>query len=297
MNTLRSISFTTIGLAVTACGVTNTDPSLWQQSKDLGGMMYSPMPGAAGEPQGSAGESNMPPQGAGGAPQQGTGDVPPVGGGPPVQGNGGTTGFPQGSGGIPPSAGGFTTGVGGVPPGGGGMPFGAGGSIVGTGGAPMGTGGSTGSGNSGKCTFSFDVTTVTAHGRYAPANVGAIWITDSSNKFVKTLRIWGTIRLSNATAWVQSANSNRTDAVTGATRTSHGALNAKWDCTNTSEAAVPDGMYTVNVTFTESDSIPFLGGSTPTAKVNFTKGAAGDDQKGTDTANFTGMHATVMPAP
>jgi hypothetical protein len=27
--------------------------------------------------------------------------------------------------------------------------------------------------------------------------------------------------------------------------------------------------------------------------VSFMKGAAGDDQKGTDTATFTGMHATL----
>jgi hypothetical protein len=60
-----------------------------------------------------------------------------------------------------------------------------------------------------------------------------------------------------------------------------------------SQAAVPDGQYKVNVTFTESDSLPFFGGTTPTASVSFMKSAAGDDQKGTDTATFTGMHATL----
>jgi hypothetical protein len=296
MNTLRSVSLTAIGLGVAACGVSNTDPSLWQQSKDLGGMMYSPMPsGAAGEPQGTAGEQNTQPPGAGGAPQQGTGNGPPIGGSPQMQGSGGTTGFPPpGSGGFHQGTGGFTFGAGGMLPGGGGMPFGTGGTPIGSGGM-MGTGGSTMA--SGKCNLKFDATTVSNHGLYGPANVGGIWITDSSNKFVKTLSIWGTLRLSNATAWVQASNNNRTDAVSAATRRTEGPISATWNCTDTSEATVPDGMYSVNITFTENDSLPFFGGSTPTAKVSFMKGSAGDDQKGTDSATFTGLHVTIMPAP
>ncbi len=287
-----------VGLTVVACGVSNTDPSLWTQSKDIGGTSYSPVPGAAGEAQGAAGESTMSPtQGEGGV-QQGTGNAPPAGnGGVPMQGSGGTTGFPPpGMGGAPQATGGIVQSVGGTTTiGAGGMQIGSGGTTTtGSGGTTTSAGGVTVTGgNSGKCTFKFDVTTVTAHGTYAPANVGAIWITDSSNKFVKTLMVWGTIRLSNATSWTSSSGSNRTDAVSSATRRSHGPLSATWDCTNTSEAAVPDGMYTVNVTFAESDSLPFFGGSSPKASVNFTKSAAGDTEKGTDTANFTGMQVSL----
>jgi hypothetical protein len=284
-----------IGFCAAACGVSDTDASLWQQTKDPGGAMYSPtQSGAAGEPQGSAGDSNTPPPGSGGGVPQGSGNTPAMGGFP-MQGSGGTTGVPMGMGGIQPSNGGFMTGSGGMLLGAGGMPFGSGGTtMMGSGGTTMmGAGGTTMAGPPGKCTFKFDATTLSSHGIYGPANVGAIWITDSSNKFVKTLSVWGTIRLSNASAWTTASNSNRTDAVSAATRRSEGPISATWNCTNTSEAAVPDGMYTVNITATESDSIPFFGGSTPTGSVKFTKSAAGDMQMGTDTQYFTGMQVTL----
>jgi hypothetical protein len=148
-------------------------------------------------------------------------------------------------------------------------------------------------GNSGKCTFSFDVTTVTARGRYAPVNVGAIWISDAQSKFVKTLRWWGRVRLSNATAWTQATGSNKTDAVSGASRTSHGQLNATWDCTDVGKNAVADGQYVAHVTFAESDANPFFPGTPIQASVNFTKSSAGADAPGQDTANFTSMHVKL----
>ena len=277
-------------LGVSACGVSNTDSSLWTQTKDLGGTHFNPTQnqgsGSAGAEATGAGGNANPNPGQGGMPPGG-GNAPPVGAGGFVGGGNG------GSNELPPGSGGFVSGSGGSFVGMGGFNVGSGGVNVGAGGASPGSGGMQ-TGNSGKCTLSFDVTTVTARGRYAPANVGAIWISDASSKFVKTLRIWGTIRLSNATAWTQATNSNRTDAVSGATRTSHGALNANWDCTDTSKNAVPDGNYVVHITFTETDANPFFGGGTPIqASVNFTKSAAGADVMGTDTANFTGMHVKV----
>ena len=170
-------------------------------------------------------------------------------------------------------------------------PPGSGGSMGAAGAPPM--------GNSGKCTFTFAVTTVTARGFYGPANVGAIWITDSSNKFVKTLQAWGTIRLPNAAAWEQASGGNSltgggnvVDAVTSATRRGHGMLNATWNCTDVSKNAVADGNYTVNVMFTENDSSPFFGAG-PQASVKFTKSAAGADVTAPDTMNFTSMHAKL----
>lgn len=291
MNLSRSTSVVVLGLGLAACGVANSDPSLWNKSKDLGATQYPlPNPGAAGAT-GAAG-GGTPPAGNGGE-QQGTGNAPPMGNGGVVQqGSGGTTGLPPGAGGV------MTTGSGGIFGGSGGfVTTGSGGTtLIGMGGTTMtGSGGTTSTGNSGKCMFSFDVTTVTARGVYAPRNVGAIWITDSNNKFVKSLKVWGSIRLGNATVWVQSSNNNKTDAVTSATRSSHGALNATWNCTDVSEQAVPDGQYNAMVTFTENDANPFFGGTSPNTSVKFTKGAMGADVMGTDTANFTGMHVKLMP--
>jgi hypothetical protein len=290
MRTLRNACYSFVAITVAACGVAKSDPSLWTQTKDLGGTQFQ-LPGASGGPggsDGSGGTVGMLPNGEAGQ-TQGTGNVPPVGtGGVPPVGSGGMTVFP-GTGGMDTGFAGMSSGTGGV------FGSGSGGMIVlGSGGMMNGTGGvQNPTGNSGKCTFTFDVTTVTAHGRYAPANVGAIWITDSANKFVKTLQVWGTIRLSNATAWTQSAASNRVDAVSAATRFGHGALTAKWNCTDVSENPVMDGQYSANVTFAESDSNPFFGGTAIQTAVKFTKGPAGGDVMGTDTANFTSMHVKL----
>ena len=137
------------------------------------------------------------------------------------------------------------------------------------------------------------MTTVTARGRYAPDNVGAVWITDSSGRFVKTLKTWGLRRLGNATAWQTASLGNNVDAVTGATRQSHGPLQATWNCTDVSHQPVVNGSYTLNVTFAESDAIPFFSPPPIVATVPFTKGAPAD-VSGTGTPNFTGMHISLQ---
>jgi hypothetical protein len=177
-------------------------------------------------------------------------------------------------------------GNGGITPSTGGGPNG------GTGGMQQGTGGAAGV-SSGKCTFTFGATTVTANGRYAPTNAGAIWVTDDKNAFVKTLKTWTPSRITQVTAWVQSSNRNITDAVTGATRRSHGPIDATWDCTNVSHAAVADGQYTAHISFAEQNANPFLGGSSIQASVNFVKSPAGDDVTGPDTTNIKSIHATL----
>jgi hypothetical protein len=287
----RSFTFTfatLTALAAGACGVADSDPTFWTQSKDLGGTQFQ-LPsstGSAGASDGAGGAGGAPTTGAAGQTAPGTGNEPGEGAGGFVGGGSGGV-FPQETGGFDTGAGGFDTGAGGM--------FGAGGvTTSGSGGTTNGAGGQTNpTGNSGKCTFTFDVTTVTANGRYAPRNVGAIWITDSANKFVKTLQLWGTIRLSNATAWTQSSASNRVDAVSGATRSGHGALSAKWDCTDVSENAVMDGQYSANVTFAESDANPFFGGTAIQTSVKFPKGPGGADTSGTDAANFKSMHVAL----
>jgi hypothetical protein len=148
-------------------------------------------------------------------------------------------------------------------------------------------------GNSGPCTFSFTVTTVTARGTYAPRNVGAIWIGDAQGKFVKTLQEWGNIRISNATAWETASGGNKVDAVSGATRSGHGPLTGTWDCTDTSKNPVANGTYKVNVTFAESDSFPFFGPAPIQASGDFVKGSGPVETDVPDTANFKSMHVSL----
>ncbi len=279
-----NFSFTAIAivaaLSASACTVSDSDPSLWAQTSDLGGKRFlipigSPADGAGGEmisggPAGSTGAGGIAST-AGGTTSTGSGGAIPSGG----------------AGGLGAGAIGGT-GAAGVGIGAGGA-VAAGGTGPGAGGAAGGTGGSV-STNSGKCTFLFDVTTVTVGGRFTPNNAGAIWITDAQNKFVKTLSYWCPRYIVNVSPWVQSSGQNKVDAVSSATRHMHGPISAKWDCTDVSGAPVLDGKYTVRISFAEGD-LPFT--TVPQASLDFAKSAAGADVMGQDTANFKSMHATL----
>jgi hypothetical protein len=122
--------------------------------------------------------------------------------------------------------------------------------------------------------------------------VGAIWISDTSGKFVKALDVWGQQRLGNATAWVTASAGASVDVVTAATRPSHGQMTASWDCADPSKNPVANGTYQVNVTFAESDAFPFFGPAPIVAAMTFSKGSP-QQVDGTSTANFTGMHVGI----
>jgi hypothetical protein len=49
--------------------------------------------------------------------------------------------------------------------------------------------------------LTLDFTTVNQRGRYAPQNVGAVWIETDAGMFVKTLERWGQIRANHLTRW------------------------------------------------------------------------------------------------
>lgn len=284
-----SFLFPCLCACVLSCATSGEDPFSSMEGVNVGGAPYLPA-GGSGPSAGAAGVPMM--ENGGGRSGAPPTNPPPGAGGSMNMGSGGAA--PSGSGGFVASAGGASPGTGGVSLGTGGMSIGAGGSMnPGMGGMNAGSGGAMVGGNSGKCTFTFDVTTVTANGRYAPRNAGAIWISDAQDKFVKTLKTWSILEMAQVTAWVKASNNNRTDAVTGATRSGHGPVNATWNCTDVQKNAVPDGQYVAHVTFAESDA-PLFGGGTPIqASVNFTKSAAGDDVMGTDTANFKMMHVKL----
>ena len=146
----------------------------------------------------------------------------------------------------------------------------------------------------GPCNFVFQVTTVTAGGKYAPHNVTAIWIQTQAGEFVKTLRLWGLIMLRDATSWTAVSMGARVDAVTGATRNSHGRVRATWNCTDNAQEPVPDGPYQVCVTFAESNTVPpptspFICGA-------FEKGATPFDiWPKSSSPNFVDMHLFFEP--
>jgi hypothetical protein len=149
---------------------------------------------------------------------------------------------------------------------------------------------STGTGQpTGMPKLTVDFTTVTFKGQYAPKNVGAVWITNDQDVFVKTLERWAVKRSKYLVKWKAASNANVVDAVTGATRSQHGPHSLSWDGTDVSGDLVPDGTYRVYMEFTEKN------GAGPWTSIDVVKGASPADITPANLAAFTGQHVTYTP--
>jgi len=116
-------------------------------------------------------------------------------------------------------------------------------------------------------TLAVTVATSTYGGSYAPRHVLAIWVANSSGTFVKSLMVYAAARKPDLTNWLSATSSgNTTDAVTGATLSTHGAHSTTWNGTNTSGTVVANGTYKLCVEYTESNATGKL------ATFEFTKG-------------------------
>ena len=112
------------------------------------------------------------------------------------------------------------------------------------------------------CTFT--LTTRAQGGRYAPKNIGAIWIEREDGTWVKTLKVWAGVRLRYLTTYLK-ANTMRdtTDALTSATLRQHATHEVKWNLKDAQGAIAADGDYRVRVEVTDRSgdgqllSVPF----------------------------------------
>ena len=108
-------------------------------------------------------------------------------------------------------------------------------------------------------TLNVTVTTSTAGGNYAPRHVVAIWIEDESGNFVKTLLAYADRRITHLNAWEKSTDQkgimyNRTDAITGATKSSHDTRTCSWNGTDYNKVLVADGKYFVCMELTDKNA-------------------------------------------
>src|SRR5262249_38994317 len=118
-------------------------------------------------------------------------------------------------------------------------------------------------------------------------NVGAVWIEDSSGKWVYTLEEWcGWLNTINLTEYADSGRTDNcqglfpgtdnsgsdppSDVITSATLPNHKThTGAVWTFKNDKGADVPDGMYKLRFEFTEEDNagklkeVPFMKGASP----------------------------------
>ena len=116
-------------------------------------------------------------------------------------------------------------------------------------------------------------TTSSYKGHYAPDHVLAIWVESSAGTFVKSLQVNAASRKQYLTNWYKATSSgNTTDAITGATLSSHGTRNCTWNGKDKSGNEVGDGIYKLCVEFTEDN------GTGKFESFTFNKGTVVDTQ-------------------
>ncbi len=278
-----TLKVSAIALTVACGSVSESDPSFWDPSRDLGGQKFGGFgPPPAGGTSGVAGSNS------GGAGGSGSG----------AAGAGGSSGANGGNGGRGGTSGGSDQGGGsGMGGGGSGGSDGLGGSdgIGGAGGVDgTGGGGAGGTGPSTTCTLDFDFTTVTYRGRFGPKNIGAVWVMDEKNQFVKTLEVWADTRAIHLVNWNGQTRANRVDAVSGATLPSHGAHQSRWDCRDAGGNIVPNGSYTMFLELTEDDSAFFFSPQPKLFSFQFQKGMGPERITPTAQPNFTNMTLSIQ---
>ncbi|HBX49765.1 MAG: hypothetical protein A2275_00025 [Bacteroidetes bacterium RIFOXYA12_FULL_35_11] len=129
-------------------------------------------------------------------------------------------------------------------------------------------------------TLSFSVTTVTLNGTYKPKHIMAVWIENESGQFIKTKIKYGYSYLQYLNVWKTKSNSNVVDAITGATKTSHGTRTFIWNGTDVSGNVVSDGTYKVWLQMTESNangptySCSFIKSTTPITNQTYSNSGA-----------------------
>jgi hypothetical protein len=174
---------------------------------------------------------------------------------------------------------------------GGASPFGGTSSFGGASGGSSTSGGTT---SSSGCSLRVKVTTAAAGGRYAPRNIGAIWIGDQSGNFVRSLEVWAQRRASNLTQWNSATSKagvpgSRVDIVSEATLPSHMAHTTSWNCQDFNKRAVPDGSYRVYFEMTDASV------TGPNRFESFTKGPAAATSTPADNNNFKAIELSYTP--
>lgn len=145
--------------------------------------------------------------------------------------------------------------------------------------------------NSVKTAGSLSVSSLTSStgGNYAPRNVLAIWVESNSGTFVKSLLVYAAERKYDLTNWSSNSSGNTTDAITGATQSSHAMRTCSWDGTDTNGNTVGDGTYKVCMELTDKSGTGNFHSST------FTKGTSANTQTPANVSSFSNISIIWTP--
>lgn len=97
----------------------------------------------------------------------------------------------------------------------------------------------------------WSITTHAFGGRFAPRNVGAFWIEDSSGAYLDTLEQWGTTRKKWLKGYLEATAEVYVDATSGATLVRHGAHEGDWDLKTSTGCDVGPGDYQLVMELTD----------------------------------------------
>jgi hypothetical protein len=137
-------------------------------------------------------------------------------------------------------------------------------------------------------TLAVSATTSSAGGNYSPRNIVAIWVEDSSGKFIKTLLAYAATRKTHLNTWEISTTSagsayNVTDAITGATQSTHGTRTCTWNGKDFNGNLVADGTYNLRMELTDKNA------SGNIASFTFTKGPANQTLSPANVPSFSSI--------
>lgn len=125
---------------------------------------------------------------------------------------------------------------------------------------PADTAGSTAPASTAATALSVTLTTVTQGGKYAPLNVGAIWIETTSGQWIDTLEYWDSrvnahwlsrYNKAGGPAYDGVFTKAPPDVITSATLKMHKTHSSTWDLRDSTGKSVPAGTYRVAVELTE----------------------------------------------
>ncbi|MBI9066338.1 MAG: DUF2271 domain-containing protein [Salinivirgaceae bacterium] len=138
------------------------------------------------------------------------------------------------------------------------------------------------------------VTTSSTGGSYAPKNIVAIWIEDDAGNFVKTLLAYAETRKTHLNTWQAATTAsgsefNIVDAVTGATKTSHGTRNCTWDGSDINGSLVTDGTYYVWMELSDKNSTGNY------SSFPFTKGNSSESLSPSNEPSFSSIEILWSP--
>lgn len=118
-------------------------------------------------------------------------------------------------------------------------------------------------------TLMFRVRTKAYGGRYAPKNIGAIWVEDERGRFVKTLERWALTRVRYLRSFQAASQGDVMDAITSATLNQHVTHEVTWNLATSTGMSVPHGEYRIVLEQTDLDGtgvvhyVPFTLGAEP----------------------------------